>query len=101
MTECVPCRNAAEIGWWGPDHKGTHCRGCHRSWTGLKEAHCQRCHEHFGSVRASDLHDPGFVCFRPENLVRKDGTAVFGSRDRASGNVWVENRPDHPWAVAS
>ena len=26
---CAPCDYADRHGWWGPDHKGTHCRDCH------------------------------------------------------------------------
>lgn len=86
---CIPCRNAAEIGWWGPEHRGTHCRVCHRSWTGLTEAHCVKCHEHFASPSTADLHDPAGVCQKPRDAVRKDGLPVFAARQRRSGLVWV------------
>lgn len=57
---CTPCENAETLGWWGPDHKGTHCRGCHRSWTGLGEGHCTVCHLHFGpGGQAWDVHFDG------------------------------------------
>jgi hypothetical protein len=53
---CPICAYAADHGSWPPDHVGTHCRDCHRSWRGLKEAHCAACHEHFSSPAAFDRH---------------------------------------------
>lgn len=53
---CAPCAHAAEHGWWGPDHPGTHCRDCHRSWTSLAQAHCVTCHQQFVSALVADSH---------------------------------------------
>lgn len=55
-TTCAPCAYAAAHGWWGPDHPGTHCRGCHRSWTSTAQAHCTVCHGHFTSDGVAELH---------------------------------------------
>jgi len=53
---CAVCSYADEHGWWGPGHKGTHCRDCHRSWTGTAKAHCTLCHETFSTNGVADLH---------------------------------------------
>lgn len=54
--ECSPCTYAAEHGWWGPEHKGTHCRVCHKSWGGTTRAHCTVCHETFASDGVAQHH---------------------------------------------
>lgn len=63
-----PCTYAAVHGWWGPDHKGTHCGDCHASWSGTGKAHCTVCHQTFASNPTADLHwhrerhvDPGLA----------------------------------------
>ena len=53
---CETCAYADAHGWWGPGHQGTHCRGCHRSWTSRREAHCTVCHGHFIGDSAAELH---------------------------------------------
>lgn len=65
---CDPCLNAHKYGWWGPDHKGTHCRGCHRSWTALKESHCPECHQSFSADSLADRHRVGGRCLTGEKL---------------------------------
>lgn len=99
-VSCEVCRHDLEHGWFGLK-SGTHCRGCHRTWTGLKEAHCTACHELFGSVSTSDLHDPGMVCKPPGNLRRIDGTPALRPRQRASGIVWVSNSDTADWFEAA
>jgi len=53
---CPTCQYAHAHAAWPPDHRGTHCGGCHRSWTSRKEAHCARCCAHFASATAADAH---------------------------------------------
>ena len=53
---CSICAYADRHGWWGPGHRGTHCRGCHRSWTSTREAHCVVCHAHFSADSAAERH---------------------------------------------
>ncbi len=53
---CKTCTYADEHGWWGPGHRGTHCRGCHRSWTSTRETHCAVCHAHFTGDGPAELH---------------------------------------------
>lgn len=79
LTDCAPCAYAREHGWWGPAHRGTHCRDCHHSWTSRKEAHCTVCHEHFASVTAAEMH----WC---------DG------RGKAKHSAWCDCRHSRPWA---
>lgn len=85
---CDPCAHADAHGWWGPDHAGTHCRDCHRSWTAPKQAHCARCHEQFNSERVFDTHlshcGGALAALRREN-----GNPVFDVRDHGKGPVWV------------
>lgn len=81
---CSPCTHAAAEGWWGPSlHGGTHCRGCHRSWSSVSQSHCTECHRHFGSNMAGDAHRRRDECVDPEGFDRwetPDG-ATWGGRD--------------------
>lgn len=83
MTGCETCTYAGEHGWWGPDHRGTHCRGCHRSWAALAQSHCTDCHRHFGSNEAGDAHRVGDECRDPRGFSRYDTPdgPIFGGRD--------------------
>jgi hypothetical protein len=56
---CSVCAYAASHGWWGPNHRGTHCRMCHRSWTAKRAAHCPVCCEHFATDATAQLHWAG------------------------------------------
>lgn len=100
-TGCAICAYAATHGWWGPDHTGTHCRDCHRSWTGTTQAHCAGCHEHFTSAASFDKHLP--LCGpdaheRYTVASRTDGNPVFVLRDLNDGRAWSLWRPDpHPF----
>ena len=78
VDSCQTCAYADAHGWWGPGHQGTHCRGCHRSWTSRTQAHCVACHCHFSSANAAELH----FC---------DGR---GQRHRR----WCDGRHGRPWA---
>lgn len=55
QSTCVPCGHASEHGWFGLK-SGTHCRQCHRTWTGAKQAHCVTCCRHFSSPSTFDFH---------------------------------------------
>src|SRR5690554_6108030 len=80
MSDCARCLHRDEHGWWGavPSDKvndrgetvmvtPSHCGsvnvagvlrdGCHRDWTGVREAHCPSCHRHFASNTAADHHN--------------------------------------------
>jgi len=56
MTTCHICTYASEHGSWPPDHHGTHCRICHRSWSSTSQAHCTVCCAHFTADSAAELH---------------------------------------------
>ena len=82
---CEICEYASEHGSWPTDHRGTHCKGCHRSWTGLAQSHCTVCHRHFGSDAAGDAHWPGkgSECQDPEGYRRYETRSgvIFGGID--------------------
>lgn len=89
---CAPCMYAADHDWWGPNHVGTHCPGCHRTWTGLAERHCAVCHLHFSSEVPWDAHFDGE---RHRSLGELQGLLTeariprFKVVDRVSGPVVV------------
>ena len=56
LKTCEHCEHAHRYGWWGPRHKGTHCRRCHLSWTARAQQHCTVCCSHFSSESAANLH---------------------------------------------
>lgn len=56
MGTCPTCSYADAHGWWGPDHQGTHCRDCHRSWASKAQAHCAVCCAHFTTDGVAELH---------------------------------------------
>lgn len=90
--ECRICAHAEKHGSWPPDHRGTHCEGCHRSWTGFREAHCTVCHLHFSSDGVAERHREGYRCLSLSDLTamrRETGPPVFDLRRRASGLVVV------------
>lgn len=86
---CGTCAYAVVHGWWGPDHQGTHCRGCHRSWRSRREAHCATCHAHFTSPSAFGLHLTSRGCVDPATLRAKSGALVLVEQERAHGVVWA------------
>jgi hypothetical protein len=85
--DCPVCRHADEHGWWGQN--GTHCRKCHRTWTGLREAHCVRCCAHFSTPENADMHVGVTECRDPATLVTRDGSPRLKPVQRASGPTWV------------
>ncbi len=64
-STCPTCTHADKHGWWGPGHAGTHCRGCHRSWTSKAQAHCTICHGHFVTDGVAELHWRGYTHLDP------------------------------------
>jgi hypothetical protein len=59
VVACPICAYADAHGWWGPNHRGTHCRKCHRSWTAKGATHCSVCWEHFATDGTAQLHWAG------------------------------------------
>lgn len=95
-TKCAPCAFAAVHYWFGPDHKGAHCRDCHRSWTGLSEVHCHLCHEHFSAGSTADLAHPnwrsdGPSCVPPGSVFTKAGVARLRLAESINGPIWRQN----------
>lgn len=82
---CDICAYALEHGSWPPDHRGTHCYGCHRSWTSLSQSHCAECHRHFGSDAAGDAHRRRDQCVDPAgfDVWHTPTGPIFGGRDPA------------------
>lgn len=80
---CPTCSYAEGNGWWGPGHAGTHCQGCHRSWTSKAQSHCSECCRHFGSDSAGDAHRRGDRCVDPAGVERFDTAdgLIWGGRD--------------------
>jgi hypothetical protein len=91
---CPVCSYADEHGAWPPAHRGTHCRACHRSWTGLKEAHCVVCCAHFSTDNHAQSHrGPHGTCLDPAGVLRNDTQPRLRLVDRGSGPVWVGADP--------
>ena len=95
MSACSICAHADEHGWWGPDLREqgaeTHCRDCHRSWSGTTQAHCVVCHRHFTTDSAAAQHvkpGDGVYCYSDSHMKRRRRLAVRGSKH---GPIW-------PWA---
>lgn len=104
---CDVCAYAAEYGMWPPDHEGTHCADCHRSWSSLVEAHCVDCHLHFTSEASAALHDP--YCHPDSEKTQKrllsarrsSGRPILVVRERKHGSVFAtpsSNTPDRELA---
>jgi hypothetical protein len=76
-VDCEICAFAKIHACWPHDHKGTHCRECHASWTGTRPGHCVVCHQTFAGDTASEAHWDGARHVHPvevENLeLRDDG----------------------------
>jgi hypothetical protein len=54
--DCPICLYAKQHACWPPGHRGTHCKDCHVSWTGLARAHCVLCHQTFASNGVAAHH---------------------------------------------
>jgi len=85
---CEICSYADVNGSWPTDHNGTHCRVCHRSWTGLKEIHCVVCHEHFSTPNNLDLHKDGTKCILPQDVKNSKGETLMKSTEGPNGVTW-------------
>ncbi len=91
---CSPCVHATIFGWWGypllRDLKAhTHCKTCHRSWRGVKEAHCTVCHQQFASNEAAGKHWVNDQHVRPSEVVGQSKTPRFCATDSEFGPVWT------------
>jgi len=98
---CQICVHATEHGSWPPDHRGTHCLDCCRSWSGFREAHCVDCHQHFSSDILADKHRIGYECLTVEEMletVSQNGKLVFRQCDTRNGKIWryAETLPTKP-----
>jgi hypothetical protein len=78
---CSVCDQVTTLGWWGPDHRGTHCRKCHRSWTAKGAAHCPVCCEHFATDATAQLHWGG-RSYEAEHLDPRSVSALVRDGDR-------------------
>lgn len=90
MSACSVCDYADQHGWWGPDHRGTHCRACHRSWTSTREAHCAVCCAHFTGDTAFERHWP---------KGRHADPATVGGLHRGPDGTWSTSETRDPDAV--
>lgn len=64
---CEICETIETTGWIG-DSTSSHCRGCHRSWSGTSAGHCKACHEHFRSETAFRRHRRDNACVPPADV---------------------------------
>jgi hypothetical protein len=87
---CEPCAHAAAQGWWGPlpDGATTHCRRCHRGWSGAGQVHCSRCCRHFSADSALRLHRGPNGCADPATITTQTGTPRLERREDRFGVVW-------------
>lgn len=92
-VECPVCEHNRLHGWTGL-RKGSHCRDCHRTWTGLREAHCTLCCAHFTTPANFDRHLTRAGCQPPAGVVDKAGAPRLVAIERASGLVWTANAPN-------
>lgn len=102
MTDCAVCDHADQHRWWG--QSVTHCRKCHRSWTGLREIHCAGCCEHFSTPDNLDLHKtPNGGCTNPGQVVAKSGQLKLRTKTGPNGLTWVsaDSRQDALSVVSS
>lgn len=90
---CRVCAHSKSTGSFGLAGK-THCRDCHRTWSGTTQAHCVRCHQHFSCVRAADRHmvfadelDSGY-CLHPSDVLNKREEHVLAVRVDVHGPTW-------------
>lgn len=102
VDECETCAYAEDHGWWGPDHRGTHCQDCHRSWTGMRESHCVECHLHFSTDSIGDKHRDRGQCLpisAMTSMRRRTGEPIFDLQSRASGLVvvWWRSPETRQW----
>lgn len=85
---CSTCDYADVHAHW--PMPGTHCRDCHRSWTGTGQAHCTICHEQFASNGVSDRHWTKSGHVQPsevDSLVVSDGVWHGAVSDQESARL--------------
>jgi len=75
---CSVCDHVHEYGHL-EDLRTSHCRICHRTWTGTSAAHCTVCHEHFTSDTGFDRHK---CTLHPSRQVNRKGEPVFHLTER-------------------
>lgn len=91
--DCRVCMHAGIFSWNGPPlrelNATSHCRGCHRSWRGVKEAHCTVCHEHFTSAEAADYQWERSGHVHPSSCQRGRGLGPrYVSEETEFGTIW-------------
>ena len=97
---CEICVHASEYGSWPQwllNKGGTHCHGCHRTWTAKREVHCVGlrangtvCHLQFSADSAANKHRQRGVCLTPDEIAGKRGKTgdpVLRSTLTSSGDV--------------
>lgn len=94
---CAVCEYARVHGEWPPDHKGTHCEGCHRSWASTAQSHCSECHRHFGSDKAGDAHR---IYLRGAKEPACRDPKGFDRWETPDGPVWGGRNPEVGRAAA-
>lgn len=84
---CDICAYADVHGSWPKSLRGTHCRDCHRSWSGFRESHCAAvrpdgsvCCLHFSADSVAEKHRVKDRCMTREEMrsqTRPNGDLVF------------------------
>lgn len=90
--DCPTCKHARLKGWFGLA-RGTHCRGCHRSWTSQTQAHCTVCHQQFVTNGTADVHWVRGTHALPGEVCDKAGVARLV---RDAEQVWHYRAPETP-----
>lgn len=85
---CPTCDYAKRHAHWPTP--GTHCPGCHRTWTSRSQAHCAGCHEQFSTANGFDLHFPRCVS---RHGVSETGEVEYPGMVRDEGGVWRRPAP--------
>ena len=96
VVGCELCAYNAEHGWWGPGFHGSHCRRCHKNWSGLGRAHCTVCCETFSTDGTARAHWVRGVHVPPAQVLDKDGGARLELRPTG---IWHQARslPGELW----
>jgi hypothetical protein len=88
---CPVCAYAAAHGSWPPDHRGTHCPECGRSWAAKRQSHCALCHQSFSADSVGDKHRVDGKCLTSDEMrerVTNTGKPVFRMDTTRDGVVW-------------
>lgn len=93
-ANCVLCIHDQELGWWGPGFKGTHCRDCGATWTGVAAAHTVCCHVTFGGNTTADKYHDAFDAMNGDCPTEHDlaEAGVVLTNDQR-GRVWRSTYP--------